>query len=228
VFAKTTQEKITELGKILTRLIEKDMAFRLKKQELPVFEKDLQYHVRNTCNLLKYEAMTQETGISKKNVENAVKFLIKSQILYAVYPFFQDKTKELTTHPKIYLGDVGLMTFLTKNYDLANDGRGIENNTFLELLKNKTYAYDEIKIYKKLNNSEIDFIYRYTSGELLPIEIKAGEGITIPKIFYSFDAEYPETKRYIKTTKTTSAVKQLGDTDKKVIFSPNWNISNCL
>jgi predicted AAA+ superfamily ATPase len=151
------------------------MAFRLKKQELPVFEKVLQYIVRNTCNLLKYEAMTQEIGISRKSAENDVSFLIKSQILYDVYQFFQDKTKELTTHPKMYLGDVGLMTFLTKNYDLANDGRGIENNTFLELLKNKTCAYDEIKIYKKLNKSEIDFIYHYTSGELLPIEIKAGK-----------------------------------------------------
>ena len=54
------------------------------------------------------------------------------------------------------------MTFLTKNYDLANDGRAIENNTFLEILKNKQHMYDEIKIYRKLNNSEIDFLYQYT------------------------------------------------------------------
>lgn len=55
------------------------------------------------------------------------------------------------------------MTFLTKNYDLANDGRAIENNTFLEILKNKKHTHDEIKIYRKLNNSEIDFLYQYTS-----------------------------------------------------------------
>jgi predicted AAA+ superfamily ATPase len=228
IFAKSTQEKITELGKILTRLVEKDMAFRLKKQELPAFEKVLQYVVRNICNLLKYEAIAQETGIRKKNAEEYIQFLIKSQILYTVYPFFQDKTKELTTHPKIYLSDIGLMTFLTKNYDLANDGRGIENTTFLELLKNKKYPHDEIKTYKKLNNSEIDFIYHYTSGDILPIEIKSGNETTIPKIFYSFNTEYPETKGYIKTTKAVSIIKQLGASEKKVVFSPNWNISNCL
>ncbi|MDR0860559.1 MAG: hypothetical protein LBO09_06380 [Candidatus Peribacteria bacterium] len=123
VFANSQQEKITELGKILTRLIERDIAFRLTKQEVPVFEKVLQYLVRNTCNLLKYESVAQGTGISKKTLEKYLYILEKSQIIHYVYPFFQDKTKELTTHPKLYLGDLGLMTFLTKNYDLANDGR---------------------------------------------------------------------------------------------------------
>jgi predicted AAA+ superfamily ATPase len=158
---------------------------------------------------LKYEAVSQETGITKKTLENYLSILEKSQILHYVYPFFQDKTKELTTHPKVYLGDLGLMTFLTKNYDLANDGRGIENSVFLELLKNKSHTHDEIKTYKKLNNSEIDFIYHFSSGTLLPIEIKAGNETTIPKIFYSFASEYPQTKKFIKTTNGISAVKTL-------------------
>lgn len=120
------------------------------------------------------------------------------------------------------------MTFLTKNYDLSNDGRAIENNTFLEILKNKKHIHDEIKIYRKLNNSEIDFIYQYTSGEILPIEIKSENETTIPKIFYSFDEKYPKTKKYIKTTNSISTKKKLADTDKNVIFSPNRNISNCI
>ncbi|MDR0650719.1 MAG: hypothetical protein LBG59_04940 [Candidatus Peribacteria bacterium] len=103
VFAKDQQEKITELGKIITRLIEKDIAFRLTKQEVPAFEKVLQYVVRNICNLLKYESMAQEIGISKKNIETYLHFLYKSQILQYVYPFSKDKTKELSTHPKLYL-----------------------------------------------------------------------------------------------------------------------------
>ena len=117
------------------------------------------------------------------------------------------------------------MTFLTKNYDLASDGRGIENNVFLELLKNKQHRYDEIKTYRKTNNSEIDFIYQYISGKNLPIEIKSGNGTTIPKIFYSFANEYPQTSMYIKTTNNLSLTKQL-DTQKTVFFSPNRNISN--
>lgn len=83
--------------------MERDIAFWLTKQELPAFEKVLQYVVRNTCNTLKYETIAQETGISKKNAESYLYFLHKSQILHYVYPFFKDKTKELTTHPKIYL-----------------------------------------------------------------------------------------------------------------------------
>lgn len=228
IFANSQEDKITELGKILTRLVEKDIAFWLNKQELPAFEKVLQYVVRNAWNLLKYEAISQEIGISKKNIESYIYFLNKSQILYNVYPFFKDKTKELTTHPKLYLWDIWLMTFLTKNYDLANDGRAIENNTFLEILKNKKHIHDEIKIYRKLNNSEIDFLYQYVSGEILPIEIKSGNETTIPKIFYSFDEEYPKTKTYIKTTNNISTKKKLWDTDKNIIFSPNRNISNCL
>ena len=228
IFANSHQDKITELGKILTRLVEKDIAYWLNKQELPAFEKVLQYVVRNTCNILKYEAISQETGINKKNVESYIYFLNKSQILYHVYPFFKDKTKELTTHPKLYLWDIWLMTFLTKNYNLANDGRAIENSTFLEMIKNKKHIHDDIKIYRKVNNSEIDFIYQYATWEILPIEIKSGNETTIPKIFYSFDQEYPKTKAYIKTTSTISSKKKLLGTGKYVIFSPNWNISNCI
>lgn len=228
IFANSQEDKITELGKILTRLVEKDIAFWLNKQELPSFEKVLQYVVRNTCNILKYETISQETGISKKNVESYIYFLNKSQVLYMVYPFFKDKTKELTTHPKIYLWDIWLMTFLTKNYDLANDGRAIENNTFLEILKNKRHIHDEIKIYRKLNNSEIDFIYQYTSGEIIPIEIKSGNETNIPKIFYSFDQEYPKTNKYIKTTNRISDKKKLWETNKDIVFLPNRNISNWL
>ncbi|MDR0860560.1 MAG: hypothetical protein LBO09_06385 [Candidatus Peribacteria bacterium] len=62
---------------------------------------------------------------------------------------------------------------------------------------------------------------------MLPIEIKSGNGISIPKIFYSFADEYPQTKRFIKTTKGISAVKKLGK-EKEVIFTPNWNVSNVL
>ncbi|MDR0650718.1 MAG: DUF4143 domain-containing protein [Candidatus Peribacteria bacterium] len=104
----------------------------------------------------------------------------------------------------------------------------MENATFLELLKNKTHPHDEIKTYKKLNKSEIDFIYQYNSGTLLPIEIKSGNKMTIPKIFYSFSKKYPQTKAYIKTTKNISTLKKLGNSTKEVIFSPNWNISNCI
>ena len=120
------------------------------------------------------------------------------------------------------------MTFLTKNYNLVHDGRGIENNVFLELLKNKKHFHDEIKTYRKLNNSEIDFIYQYVSGEILPIETKSGNRVTIPKTFYSFAKEYSETTTYIKTTHSLSGSKNLANTDKKVLFSPNRNIANCL
>jgi len=48
IFVNSQEDKITELGKILTRLVEKDIAFWLNKQELPAFEKVLQYVVRNT------------------------------------------------------------------------------------------------------------------------------------------------------------------------------------
>lgn len=228
VFASSQADKLSELNKIITRLIEKDIAFWLTRQEFPAFEKVLQYLVRNICNTLKYETISQEIGISKKNIESYISFLKKSQILHFVYPFFTDKTKELTTHPKIYLGDNGLVTFITRNFDLAHEGRWIENNVFLELLKNKKYSSDEIKTYKKLNNSEIDFIYQYSTGEILPIEIKSGKETKTPKIFYSFDTEYPQVKKYIKTVWDFFETKELWKTNKDVMFLPNWNIWNVI
>ena len=48
VLAPSQEEKLTELGKIITRFLDKDIAFWVTKKELPGFEKVLQYLVRNT------------------------------------------------------------------------------------------------------------------------------------------------------------------------------------
>ena len=58
--------------------------------------------------------------------------------------------------------------------------------------------------------------------------VEASRLAGVKKIFYSFDQEYPKTKKYIKTTSRISSKKKLPDTDKFVIFSPNRNISNCI
>lgn len=219
VLASSQEEKLTELGKIITRFLDKDIAFWITKKELPNFEKVLQYLVRNTWNLLKYETIAQQLGMKTKAIESYIYFLTRSFVVHQVYPFFTDNTKELTTHPKTYLWDTWLITFLTRNYDTAHDGRVIENAIFLELLKNKTHTHDAIKTYKKISKSEIDFIYQYSNGDIIPIEAKAGNSLTIPQIFYSFMQEYSKTKKCCKTISWPYQEKKLSN-KKKIIFVP--------
>jgi predicted AAA+ superfamily ATPase len=53
-----------------------------------------------------------------------------------------------------------MINYLQKSFDFReNDGKIVENFVFNELQKNKKYNSDEIKTYKKITKSEIDFIY---------------------------------------------------------------------
>ncbi len=143
-------------------------------------------------------------------------------MIFPVYPYFLDKTKEYSSHPKIYFSDVGILSFLERSYgDKTSNGRTVENFVFWELLKSKQSTYDEIKTYKKLTKSEIDFIYEYTNDTIVPIEVKSGNNRAIPRIFHTIHSDIPHTEACIQTSFSLYQYQPLEHLDY-------YQIPNCL
>ncbi len=222
ILAKSEDEKQNELKKIIKRFFEKDVQFWLSKGDFIEFEKIYFYLFQNIWNLLKIEKISDITWIWVRKIRKYLSFLKRSLVIFEVRPFFQDKTKEIFSAPNMYLADLGILSFLWKNYwDKLNDWKTIENFIFLEL--QKSFINHEIKFYKKKNWTEIDFILENWQWEIIPIEVKSSNSLAIPKIFYSFKENYKEKILFfVRTTKDFLEEKKIED--KKILFVPNFMI----
>lgn len=225
--AQSKQEKILELEKIISRYLERDIQFFLQKDEFIHFKKFFHYLQGQIWNLVKKEAIWEYLWIKVRQVEKYLNILEKTLFISRVYPFFQDKSKEYSSLPKFYFWDVGIGNFLEKSFEYRDNAwKVVENFIFNELQKNKTFNSDEIKVYKKITKSEIDFIYDGLD-RCIPIEVKSGNKKSIPKIFYSFEETYThKTSHYIISTQSYSKQDFL-DT-KEVYFIPNWYVGRFL
>ncbi len=151
--------------------------------------------------MVKKESIANYLWIKTRQVEKYLKILEKTMFLFLVYPFYTNKQKEYSSSPKAYFVDVWILNFLKKSFNIWDIWKLNEHFVFNELQKSKQYNSDEIKIYKKISKSEIDFIYDGLE-KFIPIEVKSSNSLWIPKIFYSFEKQYwKRVNFYIKTTK---------------------------
>lgn len=218
---KTKEAKIEELEKIVSRYLDRDIEFFLNKNELLNFKKFFSYIYSQVWNLVKKEAIWEFLWIKVRHIDKYLNILEKTMFISRVYPYFTDKSKEYSSLPKIYFSDVWVINFLEKSFNFReNNWKIVENFAYNELQKNKEFNTDEIKIYKKLSKSEIDFIYEWYF-KFIPIEIKSWNKKTIPKIFINFWKEYNEKiTNYIVTS--NSYFKEEAINNKKVNFIPNY------
>lgn len=221
--SKNELGKQNELEKITKRYFEKDVIFWFNKDEIVDFRKIFYYIYQNIWNLLKIEKISDITWVWVKKISNYISFLKKSMVIYEISPFFNDKSKEIFSHWKMYISDLWLLSFMWKNYwSKLHDWKIIENYVFLEIIKNNPLI--ETKYYKKKNWTEIDFIIENRNGEIIPIEVKSSNSLTTPKIFYWFNKNYNKIiKKFIKTTKN---IKEINNKELEVLLIPNFLIWN--
>ncbi len=224
---KTKDEKIEELEKIITRYLERDISFFLRDKDFLEFKKFFIYLYSQVWNLVKKEAISNFLWIWVKKIEKYIILLEKTLFIRRVYPFFKQKEKEYSSLPKFYFWDVWIINFLEKSFDFReNEWKIVENFIFNEIEKTKKFNSDEIKTYKKITKSEIDFIYNSPSL-FIAIEVKSWNRKAIPKIFYEFEKKYSKkTSFYIVTSSNYFKKDKLWD--KKLYFIPNFLVSYLL
>ena len=163
----------------LQTYIERDIRALTTIENENSFIKFMRIVAARTGQVVKYNQLALEAGISQPTAKKWMSLLITSGIVYLLEPFYENLTKRLTKMPKLYFYDTGLCAFLCgwsspKVLEQgAMNGAFFENMVVTEILKN--YLNNGKKpsffFYRDTEQKEIDLIIEQNQ-QLFPVEIK--------------------------------------------------------
>ena len=176
----------------LQTYIERDIRALTSIEDENSFIKFMRIVAARTGQVVKYNQLALEAGISQPTAKKWLSLLITSGIVYLLEPFYENLTKRLTKMPKLYFYDTGLVSYLTKwsSADTlesgAMNGAVLENYVVSEIIKTYLNSGKEpfIYYYRDKDAKEIDIILEH-DGVINPIEIKktSNPGIELIKAF---------------------------------------------
>lgn len=160
--------------------VERDVQTLLNVKNKAKFDKFLHLLAGRIGQVLNYESLSNDTGVSKTTIQEWISVLESSFIIFKLEPYFESYTKRLIKSPKIYFYEIGLASYLLgiKNADqISHDpliGNLFENMVILEILKAQFNKGMEKSLYyfRDSKGFEIDLIIS-NGRTITPIEIKS-------------------------------------------------------
>lgn len=172
-------------GSYIQTYVERDVRSLIQLRNLSQFQVFLTLLAGRIGQLVNYQSLGNEVGVSRTTIRDWMNVLKASFILYDLQPYHQNISKRLVKSPKIYFTDIGLAAYLLqirdKNQAFHHPTRGslYENLVLNEIIKgalNKGIR-PELYFYRDTNGNEIDCLIR-EGGKLYPVEIKSGSTFT--------------------------------------------------
>lgn len=160
--------------------VERDVQTLLNVKNKALFEKFLHLLAGRIGQIVNYESLANDAGVSRTTVEQWISVLEASFIIFKLEPYFENYTKRLIKSPKIYFYEPGLASYLLgiKNPDqVSRDplvGNLFENMVMLEILKSQFNKGMEKSLYyfRDSKGFEIDLIIA-DGRKIIPVEIKS-------------------------------------------------------
>ncbi len=130
--------------------------------------------------LLNYNAVSKDIGVSLDTVKRWTSILETSGIIYLLYPYSNNHLKRAIKTPKVYFMDTGLLAYLTRWLTKetlqfgAAAGNVFETFVISEIIKsfyNVGISKPNLYFYRDRDQKEIDLIIE-DGQDLYPIEIK--------------------------------------------------------
>ena len=130
--------------------------------------------------LVNYNSLAGDVGVSNKTIEDWISVLEATFIIYRIPPYFENIGKRLIKSPKIYFWDTGLLSYLLgiRNVEALSNhylvGGIFENLVVSEIMKTKNNKKNEgdIYFYRDSSGREVDLVIKTSKGAI-PIEIKS-------------------------------------------------------
>ncbi len=171
---------------------------------------------RNACRI---------TGHDFRKVKSIIEVLCDSVFCFRALPVFQDRIKEITKNPKIFLSDLGIRNFLIDNFRSFSTRKDevniIKNGVFLNLL-HMCSDIAEIKCWRTKAGGSVDFVVQ-RGNKLIPIDVKNEWFISekISRSLRSFIEDYSPSTALV-LTRDYHGYMTVKDT--KVIFIPLYYV----
>ena len=163
----------------LQTYIERDIRELTTIEDESAFVKFMRVIAARTGQVVKYNQLALETGVSQPTAKKWLSLLQTSGLVYLLEPYYVNLTKRMTKMPKLYFCDTGLCAYLcgwtnpTVLEQGAMNGAFFETMVVIELLKNflNQGKRPPIFFYRDTEQKEIDVIIE-ANKKLVPIEIK--------------------------------------------------------
>ena len=185
--------------------IEKDVLVDIKIKDITAFIRFLTATAARTGEILNYDSIANDVGVSAVTIKEWVSILVKTNIIYLLQPHYNSHLNRAIKTPKIYFRDTGLAAYLTGWLTKEQLEKGAKNGAFFETFivneiiksfsnegkdyskriffyngkdKTKKKVDKDGNIREVLLQNEIDLIIE-ENGVLYPIEIKKKDMPTI-------------------------------------------------
>jgi predicted AAA+ superfamily ATPase len=162
--------------------IERDVRQLINLKDLHIFQKFMRLCAGRIGQLLNYEQLANETGVSSKTIKSWISVLEASYIIFLLPPYFENINKRVVKSHKLYFTDVGLASYLLgieeKSHITYHPLRGalFENMVVCEYLKTRYNNGLNLNAYFYRDNhqNEVDLVIKSGNNYTL-VEIKSSQ-----------------------------------------------------
>lgn len=178
----TKQIKDRELwySSYVRTVIEKDIKEHLTNENLLLFERFISTLMGRITQIINYSDIAKDIGVSYKTIQNWVKLLERSNIIFLLSPYLKSFGKRITKSPKLYFYDTGLVAYYlgyTSDKQIKRgplSGEFFENLVISEIKKNIMAKSHQPKLYffRENNGLEVDLLME-DKQQLTAIEVKS-------------------------------------------------------
>lgn len=149
----------------LKTYIERDIRKLTQVADETLFLQFITVAAARTSQLVNYQDMAKECGISEVTAKKWLSLLVTSGLVYLLKPYAVNVEKRVVKTPKLYFMDTGLAAFLTRWTNPEVMQNGAMAGTFFE-----TYVISEI-IKSFANNGEDAPLYFYRDKDKIEIDL---------------------------------------------------------
>lgn len=169
------------LSSYVQTYIERDVRELLRIEKRREFEIFLKMCALRTAQVVNYDDIARDAGISSATAKNWLSLLEDSFLIKLVPPYHTNRTKRLIKSPKLYFLDMGLCAHLAGWRDSEAlrlgplGGAAFETHVFGEILRRLRHRLQDVDIHfwRTRDGQEIDFLVE-AAGRCFPIEVKMG------------------------------------------------------
>ena len=160
--------------------VERDVRSLINIKDLSRFQQFLILLAGRVGQILNYNSLANDVGVSGQSIKNWINVLKASFIVFELQPFSENIKKRVIKSPKLYFTDTGLICHLlgieTPEQASRDPLRGslYENLVILEILKSYYNAGKRAQLYfyRDTHGNEVDLVLK-RQRKLIPVEIKS-------------------------------------------------------
>jgi len=200
--ALTTSKKDKEklLNEIVQTYIFKDISYLFKIENLQAFNLLLKLLANQCSKLLNLQQVQNDLRINRQTLERYLFVLENTFIIKRIFPFFSNKSTEISKMQKLFFLDNGIRNILQRNFSLIqsrNDrGELLENGIYTELQKNIDLL-DDIKYWRTKSGNEVDFIIDGEKRYAIEVKWQKYKYNLIPNGIKYFQRKYHPDKSFL-------------------------------